>query len=389
MSVALPHDYKDLVYYNASLFNPAGADYLPAEITDTRTQAIVDCPEDWECSVVRFDLSAQLLPPIVVPMPQPAPVIPTGGGVFPSSLVVTLRFGGVDYQAIVQVFVPSVATYGFVFSIDELVNRINDAFAAAYALIPAPPVGTVPPVLAFNPVTQLLTLYYNEDYATNVAPIEMYVNTALYNYIVSMPAALLGNNLPSGKDFRIQARAESVIKLPAAPPYIGYPFSITIRSGFVMLNPLALSQAGPSMSSWNGVRSIVITTDLPINSESLPQNPTPGQNGTASSNSLPILSDFVLSGDPGANPVVDRISLEYLPTAEYRMCQLRGHAPVTKLKLSFFYTLFDGTINRVMLPSSGYCSAKLLFRRVRRGEPAPVFLEQKEPPGGGRSRRLR
>lgn len=350
------HEHTDIVYYNASLFNPSLGQPIPAAVSDIRSQALVDHPREWECSVVRFDLSANLLPPAVVPMPQP----PVVGPSVPTLLKVTLRYLGVDYQAVVNIGSTSTATYGFVFSIDALVGAINTALAAAFALIPGPS-STAPPVFAFNPVTQLITLYYQDTYVTAVNPIDIYVNSALYNYIVSMPAAFFGYNLPTGRDFRIQVESSSALAQPAVGARSGLPVIVQTIAG----NLRSLSQAGPSLNSWNGVRSLIITTTMPINSESLPLTSLAGQNSTFSSNSLPILSDFVLGAEPSTNPVVDRITVEYLPTAEYRMVQLRGNEPIVRLDLKWFFSLFDGTIREVLIPPGGFCSAKVMFRRSR------------------------
>lgn len=356
MSIELKHDHKDVVYYNATLFNPSTGQPVPAYISDTRSQAIINHPNKFECSIVRFDLSADLLPPAVAPMPPfPGGALPAD---LPSLLRVTLRYLGVDYQTIVLIGVVSADTYGFVYAIDELTRRVNTALATSFAAIPGPS-STAPPQLIFDPKTQLLSLYYQATYVTAGNPIEIWVNSSLYKYMVSIPAAFAGYNNANGRDFRIQVESNSALTIPAVGARAGYPSTIQAVAGEVR----QLQQAGPSMNSWNGVRSLFITTSMPINAESLPTNPLLAQNSSYSSNTLPILSDFVLGVDPGTNPVVDRISVAYLPTAEYRMVQMRGNEPLTRVDLKWFYTLFDGTIREVLIPPGGFCSAKIMFRR--------------------------
>jgi len=289
-------------------------------------------------------------------MPGPAPY---GPAVVPSLLKVTLRSLGVDYQQIVQVFSPSQETYGFVFSIDELLTRINTAFAAAFAaMVPVAGV-TSPPILAFNPQTQLISMYYQETYAT--APVEIYVNTPLYNLIRSIPAALLGQNLASGKDFIIQTAASSVVRIPTiAAGRPGYP--VTVQA---VTDPVdAITQAGISLQAMNGVRTIYISTNLPIAREETPSTTGVAQNANSSSNSESILTDFLMSTDADENPVVDRINISYLPTAEYRMIQMQGMVRIKEIKLDWFYTLFDGSTRRMTIPPGGVCSVKLMFRRA-------------------------
>lgn len=350
----MPYE-PNLIYLNASLFNPSDAKQnILAYTQDSRSTPILQCPADWECSVVRFDISAGGLPPIVVPMPGPAPSVPS---VVPSTLRVTLRSLGVDYQQIVQVFSSSPETYGFVFSIDELMTRFNNALALAFAAMPAVAGVTSAPIFAFDPVTQLIKLYYQATYDT--APVEIYMNTPMYNCVRSIPAALLGINLANGKDFLIQTHASSVVQVPAVGARDGYPVSIQAVAGSVW----ATSQAGVSLGALNGVRSIFITTDLPITVEGIPTNVTATQ-GTTGNNNAVILSDFLMSTDPDENPVADRVNISYLPTAEYRMCQLSGKAALTRMNLQWFFTLYDGSVRPVTIPPGGVCSAKILFRRA-------------------------
>lgn len=353
-----------LVYFNVSLFNPqANQIIIPAQITDTRGTAVIDRPDDWEMSVVRFDVSSQLLPPIVAPMgPLPAPPPAAQPATAASQLTVTLTFGGVDHESTVVFNYSGPETFGYVFSFDELTFRINQALAASFAAIAVPPVGSQPPFLYFNAVTQMFQLFFQTaDYG--VAPlIEIWVNDATYKYIDSMPAFFAGIGQLNGKDFRLQVERDSAVMIPT-PPGPGFPVLIQGYTGTLAY----LTQAGPSLASTNGVRSVFLQTNLlPINSEALPITTSQAQTSTFSSNSTPIISDFLLSTDPASNPVVDRISISYLPTAEYRMVQLRGAEPVKQVDIKFFFTLFDGTVHELLLFPGGYCSAKLLFRRSER-----------------------
>lgn len=353
-----------IVYFNLSLFNPLTATTsIPASIIDTRSTAIIDDPDNWEMSVVRFDVSSQLVPPMILPMangvPPPPPAMQPA--FVPTQLSVTLSFGGVDSTAPVQIPYGGPATFGYVFSFDELTSDINAAFAAAFAGLVAPPKGALPPFLYFDPISQMFRLIFQvANYGVNPL-IEIWVNTNTYKYLDSMPAFFSGLGQPSGKDFRIQVERTSSVSLPS-PPGPGFP---VLAQAYT--NSAYLTQAGPSLASTNGVRSVFISSNLlPINPEGLPTTSTPGQNVSYSSNSTPILSDFLLSTNPDSNPVVDRISISYLPTAEYRMIQLRGRSPIKQVDIKFFFTLFDGSVKELLIFPGGYCSAKILFRRSAR-----------------------
>jgi hypothetical protein len=352
------HATANLVYYNAALFAPSDGKIVEAAISDTRSEPIVGRPEDFECSIIRFDISASLLPPIVVPMPQP-PLL----GTTPSNLLATLSYLGVDYQEPLLFAVASVETSGFVYAIDELINSLNFAFGLAYVNLIAA-VGAIAgitnaPVFAFDPVTQLISLYLETAWAGS--GVTIWTNSQLYQYIVSFLANFSGYNNLNGKDFELREYTISAKLLPAPGARVGYPSLLN-----AIANPLIqLSQTAPSLGSMNGVRSIYITTSMPIDSEALPTSITPGQSANNSTNKDKIMSDFLIATEPATNPVQDRISVSYLPQAEYRMIQMRGTQPLYLIDLKWWYTLQDGTKREMLIPPGGSANAKLLFRRKR------------------------
>lgn len=353
---------NDIEYYNAQLFNPVDAQPVDAFISDIRSQAIIDRPQDWQCSIVRFDVTSSMIPPMLLPMAVAPQQV---AGFYPSRLRVGLEHLGVTYSAPVTVYAFGSDLFGAVYGVEELMARFNDALASAYALIPAP-TSTQAPLFVFDARTQLVSLYYQATYVLSANPITIWLNSAAYAYVASMPAQIFrGYNNPDGRDFSMFVAAPGAIQLPpSGAGRAGLPVVVQAWAGVVY----AIIQQGISVASMNGVRSILITTSMPISSEALPVSGISGQqNSTYSSNSLPILSDFVIGGaDPSENPVVDRIQITYLPTAEYRMVQMRGAEPLKRVDLRFFYTLLDGTIKQLVLPPGGHVSAKIVFRRVAR-----------------------
>jgi hypothetical protein len=348
------HASSNLIYYNAALYAPSDGKVVLASIIDQRAEAIVGVPDDFEASIVRFDISANLLPPIVVPMA--APIVGIGQ---PSLLLATLRYLGIDYQQPLLFDTTSIETLGFVYSIDEFVNSLNAAFAAAFVGVPPIAGINVPPIFAFSPVTQLISIYLDSGWTGSGA--EIWVNSELYQYIVSILARFFGYNNPSGKDFQLLDNSSSAILLPPPGAREGYPASINAS-----VNPMiVMSQTAPSLASMGGVRSIYITTSMPIDAEALPTSSAAGQNQNSSVNKQKIMSDFLISTDPATNPVQDRISVSYLPTAEYRMAQMRGSQPLTLIDLKWWYTLQDGTAREMTIPPGGSANAKILFRRRR------------------------
>jgi hypothetical protein len=73
-----------LVYYNGAIINESNQPII-AEINDIRAQALIETPELWDMSVVRFDINSLFLPFAKAPMVTPA--VP---GVYKSLLQVNM-----------------------------------------------------------------------------------------------------------------------------------------------------------------------------------------------------------------------------------------------------------------------------------------------------------
>jgi hypothetical protein len=347
----------DVVYYNASVFIPHDSPVTPAKISDIRDTPIIYNPEDYDMSVVRFDISANLVPAVIAPMASPIPAI---GPAQPTQWWVSLTVAGVPYQANITIPILTLDTWGYLYTIDAVLKRVNTAFADAFAGIPGPTVAS-PPIFAYNPKTQLISLYVGGDYLTAAGAPLVWVSSSLYSYIPSIPSSTFnGFNNPDKLDFQLRLDGVQSITLGAGPAYVGSPLVI---QGLV--DAIQIPQSGPSMDSWNGVRSIFITSSsIPITNEYLPNfNGSAAQAQNSSSASLPIVSDFLLSADARTNPVVDRIRVSYLPTAEYRIVTLGGHKPLRNIDLQFWYSDHDGNRKPLNLAPGGYASVKLMFRK--------------------------
>jgi hypothetical protein len=343
------HD-DDLLYYNAVLYNTSTLP-LVASISDIRGQSLIDRPEDWHMSVVRFVLSSQLIPLGRVPL---------AGGT--STLRLTVRFGGVDYSDFV---LPPVVPYfllqqdlGAFMTYDQLLLSINSTWAGIFAGIPGLPVGTVYPRLAYNAATGLITLYFQQSF---IGTIDLFMSEDAYNYVYGMPALYLGAPAlapPAGQDWQIELDTPSSTWVPIAVRD-GYPTSVQAAS--MPGQVIALSQQAPSQSLWDAANSVYLTTStIPIQSEYAPFNTSQSQNAGFSTASNPIISDFALDSE---SPLLLRQKIEYLPTAEYRMIHLAGRESLKKIDIQFWYVGANGRPYQVYLAPGQSCSVKLLFRR--------------------------
>jgi hypothetical protein len=139
---------------------------------------------------------------------------------------------------------------------------------------------------------------------------------------------------------------------PAARPFLPIALQTT--------TPLyKLSQSIISTNHWSSLRSIVLLGDgIPIRNELISGSSKVSQN-FSSSNSLSIISDFLID----FNILNDRFVLEYLPTAQYRYIDLIGHTPLTSISINIQFTDFSGNIYPVYLTPGAGMSIKFIFEK--------------------------
>ena len=351
-------DDDEVIYYNGSLFLAYDENLAPAQINDIRSDYIIKHPELYEMSVVRFDITTAYLPAVIAPMANAIPAL----GFQPTQWWVSFVFGGNTYSQQVTIEVATEATYGFIYTIDAVLGNVNIALATAFAAIPGVTV-TNPPIFAFDPTTQLINIYYGQDYLTVVGAPEVWLNSTLYSYLPTFPNnAFNGYNNANKLDARLNLNATQSVFLGAGPAYVGEPY---IVNAALIANCIKMPQSGIVMDSWSSIRSIYITsTTLPVKREFIPtSNNALGQTRNASENSLPIISDFLLSSDVEINPIVDRVRITYLPTAEYRMINMTCGLELKRLDMKFWFSDHNGVSREMFLAPGGYVSVKLMFRR--------------------------
>lgn len=331
----------NLVYYNATVVNNT-ATPLPALVNDTRNAAIIHIPEKWEMSIVRFDIDTSLIPVAKLPIYDPIEQEYTTLGV---TYVAGGESTGVHYGR--------TYTQGVEMSMQAVVDVINSAFDSFSAVEDPKPPGA--PYLWYDAEAQLLKLFAPEEWLTS--PIVVYVTKSMRRYLRGLPFTYAG--LSDGRDFRLTFDPSWQRALDGQRS--GFPDAVQ-PPAYASNGLVYRTQEAQLLSSWSACRSIYITTDsFPVQSESIPNSVLLSNRGSVSSGSIPIITDFILPTD--GNPVADRDRLEYLPTAEYRMVQLGGREPITRVNLQAWWTDFSGNSYPVLLSEDGSFSAKILFRK--------------------------
>ncbi len=344
---------EDLVYYNAVLYNDT-TEPIKAYINDLRGQSVIDIPEEWHMSVVRFVCPGELLPLAIVPMNDD-----TIGAMAQTSLRLSLVATGGIFQEYVTIQNDGPVS-GSIFSYDYLVTRINVALTAAWTAITGPRPPTSPPFLSYDPVLGAIRLYFQASYLDAVDPISIRVNWPLYQYMSGIPATIYGYAANGVfDDVWINLEANSVMTVPIA---VRDGFPVAVQAATMAGQVYFSQQEADNLQTWNGLSSLFLTTNyIPVQPEYLPAAGNITQNAGVSTASRQVISDFSAWGD--ANPLKFRQQIEYLPTAEFRMIHLAGRETLKRIDVQFWYTGPDGLAHEVMIAPGATATVKLLFRR--------------------------
>lgn len=358
-----PNDGEpDILYFNLSLYNPSNVPII-SRILDTRTTPILDNPVDFELSVVRFNVPIDNVPMSLVPLTN-NPLIPGE-----SILAVGIGYNGaVLYERIVitplnrpdEYFYPS----GSIFTYTQMLTYVNTALTVAYnQLVILYPFLTLtaPPVYTFDPTSDLFTVYMPEEYTSltpNPFPFTIHLNNALFSrYFCNMRAILTPGGING--DWQLIADNNTLRTVPPPPRY-GLPIGLTS-----LPSPLySITQDAPSIERWNCLKNLLLTSSLvPIVPEYITGLPQAGQTQSANTQtgSLPILTDFLTLG--AVDPLRDRVSVQYVPSAEYRMVSLTTNQALYNFDLSVYWVDTYGALHPIFLSPLVGLDVKIMFRR--------------------------
>ena len=336
---------------------------IPATFTDYRISPIVKNPSNYYFSLVRFYCPTQTIPIMVVP------IMPFGSGNTNPNLTtfsVTLSYLGADFTAPIiwetmdkTAIIPGnlsasnplqnvSGSYYYLYSYMNLVNLINDAFAAALAALVAanaPLSGLIAaPLLNYNPATSLFSIsaqkdYYNLDAGT---PISIYINNNLQNLLLNFDYRYLGSSTQKAWNFNMVLDGVQDVDNPL----------------------IVLQQEVNSLDAWSSLSSLVfVSNTIPVAAEGIP--PAVPFGGDTISGATPvsttaILTDFLASG---ANT---RVSLSY-SSIVYRMLDMVSDRPLMTTDVSIMWQDIYGNMYPLLLDSNTAATIKILFRKKSLG----------------------
>jgi hypothetical protein len=400
------HIYYDLNIVNNDTTGTRKPPFL--QFTEIRNTPYLMSPSEYFCSVVRFSLETPSLP-LVIPQVK-LDSMNVNDLIYSITLNHTVLIPN-GIQRFVQYIPQSTAAYApppnppttaadltneyyYTFSFKPFIDMVNNALRSAWAqaLIDVPAL-----VAAAYTIDNFPYLWWDEDanIATFVAPtqifqtdspnnpnptllaalgnepIAIFMNTPLFNLFSSFTAYLNGYENTSGFAFVPTTFGRNwAIELPDTVST--NPYAVD-NAGTVQTLPqingascLRVSQEYPTSPLWNPVQSIVFTTSLLPIAPSLVSAPVlygTGKSLTSAgnnSNLANILTDLEIPMDKGWQT---KPSINYLPTAEYRLFDLNGNAPLSAIEISVFWKDSFGQIHPFLLASGSNSSLKIMFRR--------------------------
>jgi hypothetical protein len=211
-----------------------------------------------------------------------------------------------------------------------------------------------PPYVYYQPHEKLLHFVVPAEYDHTAY---IHVNRAVYKFISGFPFQKIDE-----EDYmlRYYAPDNSILYSPPVQTAVNK-FPIWQVGG----EAINIPQEYPTDYRFNHLQSVIVTSNLPIRQETLPQstqqnvfNPS---NPLSYISTLPILTDF----RPDVNQFgLQNSSLIYFPTGEFRWIDLLSDGPLDRLSFDFLWQSSDQEIHELELNPGESVSLKLYFRSL-------------------------
>lgn len=366
--------YYDMTYNN---YQSTTEEPLQLEFKETRNSPIISNPENYNMSIVRFQLDTPSLPSYI------ASIQPNQGDkdLMIHSITLTYMNSGVETNTnpVYLIWTPvhkevspppapnansngfqtdSIYYYGYSFL--NVVNIINTALSTAMTALKtavgAPISSAETPFMYFNETSKTFAIVAERDHfnINNTSHIRIWFNRSLFGLFNSFPMFRYSITDTRNKNYLIRMDTENGYNL--------------IQKSFVGSNKvmIELHQEYPTISNFCPITSILFTTtQLPIvpNFLSAPLSflnnqlvSDANQNGLTAQ----IITDMANNDDFSYKP-----NLLYAPSAEYRRIALASNRPITNVDVKVWWRDRFGKLQPFYLWSGGKASIKLLFEKKK------------------------
>lgn len=332
----------DLAQQNSTTSN------IPARLQYTFQTPVLINPSDYIVSITRFGLNARF--------PLFFPVIPNPSSPTTTDVSITFGYGGNYYQTFVIVTADEVKNG--VFSMGAFISEINAASGTSYAnLIGAnPSVAQMAPYFAFDPDTQIISMYVDEDWLNGSGGPLIFFNQQLQSFLNFPASSYKSPPNAFGIDFQISVPNSSKL-IPATGTRYGYPVALNALA----FDIIQVEQEYAQTNNFIDLNKLIFTSaNIPVVKQYTPVNTTVSGSSITQSSFQQIITDFSIA-------VLEHnfTYISYLPTAEFRRISMTGSKPMDTLDMSVTYSTFSGGLHNIYLPPGGSLDVQLTFERKK------------------------
>jgi hypothetical protein len=184
-------------------------------------------------------------------------------------------------------------------------------------------------------------------------PIEIYLNAPMANLLNAFCMINKGFNVSNGKNYKL------VVK--------NYDNGNVIE--YTDYDAIQLYEEYSSVGSWNPIKAIVFTSSsLPVEGTISAAPKTFGGISNlanyAPNLTTNIITDFTVNLLTGKEYLP---SVDYVAGGTYRLVDMQGNQQQNNLEISIFWSDIYNNLHRFKLPSGGYGSIKIMFRKKTLG----------------------
>ena len=368
----------DYVYYDMLYNNYQSTTEEPPqlEFKETRNSPLINNPNDFNMSIIRFQLDTPSLPSYIASI-QPNQA---NRDLMTHSITITYMNAGVETNFAPtyllwspvhkEVALPpppssnpdgfqSDSMYYYGYSFLNVVSILNTALSTAMATLRATVAGynsVDAPFMYFDEITKTFAIVA-ENAHFNIKDnihLRIYFNRSLFGILNSFPMYRYSITDPYNKNYHIRMDSENGYNL----------IQKTLVSGNKIM--IELHQEYPTIANFCPITSILFTTtQLPVVSNNLSAPLTFLNNqlvSDANQNSLTaqIITDMANNDDFSYKP-----NLLYAPSAEYRRIALNSNRPINNVDVKVFWRDKFGKLKPFFLWSGGKASITLLFEKKK------------------------
>jgi hypothetical protein len=326
----------DNIYYNVKI-DGVGERENTARFSETRVQAVLENPTEYELAVVRFSVPSRIVPIMFFRDGNPA------NGYTPEQrYTVTMSFDGVDETIQLSHIItelpkplygqPTIWTYASF--IQSLNQALIECFANLKALKPAAP-PTAPPFMSYFQTSERFSLYAPIEYDTDGPPtIDLYFNPELERLFDSMQI-IYNRDEPDAKRFKYIIRSNNL----NLTTHLGNPYYI-------------MYQDSTSLFLWNEIQSLQFETNsIPVNPEYL-------------SSQKNIIRRVITDFEPASNAPSAQV-IQYFPQGPLRFYDLNSSYPLKQIDLNVSWIDRKGITRPIYVREEDPLTVKLRFRKKK------------------------